>query len=184
MNLLKAYDIHFSGLKIGNHVYEYEIDGKFFENYDYEDFNDVNAHVSLNFHKNSNHFELDFNAQGVANVNCDLTNEPYDQAFKGSFRLVVNFGVAFDDTHDEILIIPHGESTINVAQYIYELIVLSVPMKRTHPGIKDRSLPEEILQKLDSLNTIQPKTNETENDPRWDNLKILLTHNKQNDGTS
>jgi uncharacterized metal-binding protein YceD (DUF177 family) len=29
-----------------------------------------------------------------------------------------------------------GEFEIDIAQYIYEMIVLSVPLRRVHPGIK------------------------------------------------
>jgi hypothetical protein len=35
-----------------------------------------------------------------------------------------------------LLILPVGEFEIDIAQY-YEMIVLSVPLRRVHPGIKD-----------------------------------------------
>ena len=76
------------------------------------------------------------------------------------------------------MIIPHGEYQINVAQYIYELIVLALPAKKVHPGIEDGSLKSEILNKLEEL---RPKEqtkeikNTEETDPRWNNLKKLLT---------
>lgn len=59
---------------------------------------------------------------------------------------------------------------------MYETIVLSVPLRRVHPGIKDGSLVE-VIQKLESL---APNANKTEEqkeeiDPRWENLKKLLT---------
>jgi uncharacterized metal-binding protein YceD (DUF177 family) len=31
---------------------------------------------------------------------------------------------------------PFGEFEIDIAQYIYEMIVLSVPLRRVHPGVK------------------------------------------------
>jgi uncharacterized metal-binding protein YceD (DUF177 family) len=62
------------------------------------------------------------------------------------------------------------------------MIVLSVPSKRIHPGVKDGSVAG-ILDKLDEL---APKAEHTEKeveeekntDPRWDGLKKLLTDNK------
>ena len=39
---------------------------------------------------------------------------------------------------------------VNVAQYIYESIILSVPLRRIHPGVKDGSLSD-VIEKLESL---------------------------------
>ena len=39
---LKAYDIHFAGLKDGEHLFEYQVDNHFFELFDYQEFNSVN----------------------------------------------------------------------------------------------------------------------------------------------
>ena len=65
--------------------------------------------------------------------------------------LVVKFGEEFNDEFDDILIVPHNEFEINIAQYIYELIILSVPAKRIHPGVQDGTLQSEILKKLEEL---------------------------------
>ena len=40
---------------------------------------------------------------------------------------------------------------VNIQQYIYESIVLSLPAKRVHPGVKDGTLKSEILEKLEEL---------------------------------
>ncbi len=113
----------------------------------------------------------------LVNVNCDLSNEPYDQKIKGSLQLVVKFGQEFNDENEDILIIPHGEYEINIAQYIYELIVLSVPSKLIHPGVKDGTLKSDILEKLEELSPkdLDEKENSEEIDPRWNKLKKLLT---------
>ena len=113
---------------------------------------------------------------GTVNVNCDLTNEPFNQEIQNQFNLVVNFGEEYNDENDEILIIPHGEYEINISQYLYELIVLSVPSKRVHPGVKDGTLESDILKKLEELSPKGKEDNELEEiDPRWNILKKLLT---------
>ncbi len=177
MKALKDYDIQFVGLKLGKHHFDYEIKKPFFDCFDYEDFNGVNVKVNLLFEKKTTLLELHFEIEGTVNVNCDLTDEPYDQPIEGSFDLVVKFGQEFNDEHDSILIIPHGEYEINIAQYIYELIILSVPLKRVHPGVKDGTLKSEVLTKLEELSPKQEenKKNTDEIDPRWDKLKNLLT---------
>ena len=89
----------------------------------------------------------------------------------------MKFGNEFNDDNEDILIIPHGEYEINVAQYIYELIVLSVPQKKIHPGIKDGSLQSDVLKKLEELSPMADNKNDKSEDidPRWQTLKKLLT---------
>lgn len=174
MKACKEFYIPFAGLKEGKHHYRYHIDNAFFEAFGYEEFNHADVRVSVELTKNSNALTLVFKGKGRVNVFCDLSNEPYDQEIKGRLELIVKYGEIYNDENDEILIIPHGEHQINVAQYIYEMIVLSVPAKKIHPGIKDGTLSSDILEKLESLHPEAPKK-EQANDPRWDALKDLLT---------
>ena len=91
--------------------------------------------------------------------------------------MVVKFGDEYNDEYEDILIIPHGEYEINVAQYIYELIILSVPIKKVHPGVKDGTLQSDILKKLEELSPkgLEEKEQTEDVDPRWNTLKKLLT---------
>jgi len=174
MKGLKLFTIQYVGLKEGEHQFDYDINQSFFDHFDFDDFNSINASISLNFVKKSTLIELRFILNGSINVNCDLTNEPYDQVLEGVFDLVIKFGQEYNDENEEILILPYGEYEINVAQYIYELIVLSIPSKRVHPGIKDGSLKSDILDRLKNL-SISNQVEKDETDPRWDELKKLLT---------
>jgi uncharacterized metal-binding protein YceD (DUF177 family) len=177
MNPLKAFDIQFVGLKVGEHIYKFEIDYKFFEYFQYDDFNNVSIIVDVNLVKKSSFLELNFLANGSVNVNCDLTNESYDEKLHASFNLVVNFGDKYNDENDQILILPHGEYEINVAHYIYELIVLSLPQKRVHPGVEDGTLDSDILKRLEDLSptSVKNSTIKEDIDPRWEKLKKLIT---------
>ncbi len=177
MKPLKAFDIQFVGLKVGKHDYKFEIGYKFFEYFEYDDFNNVGVTVDVNLDKKSSFLELNFQARGSVNVNCDLTNESYDEKLHASFDLVVNFGNEYNDENDEILILPHGEYEINVAHYIYELIVLSLPKKRIHPGVEDGTLDSDILKRLEDLSPkrLENNTPKEDIDPRWEKLKKLIT---------
>ncbi len=173
MRTLEEYNISFFGLKEGNHQFKYKIENQFFEAFNFDEFFDADILINLDFIKKSTLLELYFTAEGVVNVACDMSNEPFDQPVSGSLKIVIKFGEEFNDDNEEILIIPHGEHQINVAQYIYEMIVLSVPKKRIHPGIDEGYLQTDVLEKLKEL---QPKENKNtiEIDPRWEDLKKLL----------
>ncbi len=174
---LKGFFIPFSGLKLGKHEFEYAIDNTFFESFGYEEFNASSINLKAVLNKMNTMMELDIIASGSVNVNCDLTSEPYNQEIETDLQLVIKFGEEFNDEDDEILILPHGEYQVNIAQYVYEMLVLAVPQKRIHPGVLDGTLKSEVLDKLEEL---QPKPEETkenkeDTDPRWDGLKKLLT---------
>lgn len=178
MKVNKEFLIPFAGLKQGKHQFEFEINKAFFDGFDFDEYNDVNIKVNLVLEKKSTMLELAFKHKGTVNVPCDISNEDFDLPVKGKLSLIVKFGDAYNDDNDEILILPHGEFQVDVSQYIYEMIVLSVPSKRVNPGIKDGTVAAGILDKLNELApTEKHKEEETKEntDPRWDELKKLLT---------
>lgn len=189
----KDFLIPFAGLKDEKHQFEFHIDKSFFDLFEYEDYNGVNVKVDLLFNKKSTMLELTFNHNGTVNVPCDVTNEDFDLEIEGNLNLIVKFGEDFNNDNEELLIIPHGEYQLNVAQYIYEMIILSVPYKRVHPDIAEETLDLDELDFLDfdddididdEVETEIEETEESENkeentnkeiDPRWEKLKQLLT---------
>ena len=177
MKNTKEYLIPFIGLKLGKHHFEYQISNAFFEIFDYNEYQNSNIKVNVVLEKKSTLLELTLKHKGVVNVPCDLTSEDLDLPIKGAMKLIVRFGEEFNNDNEELLILPHGEFEIDIAQYIYEMIVLSVPLRRVHPGVKDGSLKTEALTKLKELKVKEvKKENKEENiDPRWDKLKQLLT---------
>jgi len=177
MKVSNEYLIPFIGLKLGKHQFDYQIDKTFFDRFEYDEFESCNVKVDVVLDKKSTMLELHFKHKGTVHVPCDLTGEPFDLPIKGKINVVVQFGDAFNNENEELLILPHGEHQVDVSQYIYEMIVLSIPLKRVHPGVKDGTLKSEAIEKLQEL-TVKAKKEETkseETDPRWDQLKKLLT---------
>ena len=176
MKELKEFTIPFVGLKDGKHHFKYEITQSFFEHFEYEEFNNALVELNVELDKKTTLLEFTLIYSGHVNVNCDLTNEPFDQPLSGEYHFVVKFGEEFNDENEDILILPHGSYQVNIQQFIYESIVLALPAKRVHPGVKDGTLKSDILKKLEELKPKMDKTSEgEETDPRWDNLKKLLT---------
>ncbi len=172
------------GLKLGKHHFEYQISNSFFEAFDYDEFQNSDIKVNLALEKKSTMMELIFKHEGTVNVPCDLTSEDFDLPIEGEMKLIVRFGDAYNNDNEDLLVLPFGEFEIDVAQYIYEMIALSVPLRRVHPGVQDGSLKTEALERLKELvlekvddqdkeDKIQDK--EENIDPRWDKLKQLLT---------
>lgn len=178
MGALKAYDVVFSGLKQGTHHLEFQVDDALFRYFDNEDVNEADIKVHLTLHKRSAHLEFEMKHEGSVQVNCDVSNEPFRQAVEGELKLIVKFGEDFNFDNDDVAIIPHGEHKFNIAQYLYEMVVLSLPTKNYHPGLEDGSLKTDMIDRLESYSSVEPEEEEKEIDPRWSKLKDLLTDNK------
>lgn len=172
----KDFDIEFVGLKLGNHDFNYVIDETFFEDFNFTDFNKIKTKVMVKLEKKTTLLELNFQSVGTVELNCDITNEVFEKAINNNFDLVVKFGQEYNNDNEEILILPHSEHKINIQHLIYELVTLSIPLKRIHPGVLEGTLQSEILEKLKELS---PKENISVNngdiDPRWNKLKKLIT---------
>ncbi len=179
----KMFVIPFRGLKEGKHQFDYVVEDTFFEVYQYEDILGSSIAVKLDFIKKSTILELNFSAKGDVKLACDVSNELFQQPISGALDLVVKFGEEYNDENEEVLILPHEAYEIDVAQYIFEMIVLSIPSKRIHPGVIEGTLKSDILDKLEELQP-KEKKNHKFSDPRWDKLKELLTDKKYKDGTS
>lgn len=177
MKDLKQFNIHYVGLKEESHLFEYQIEKSFFDAFNFDEFFDADIKVSLTLDKKSTLLNLSFKAEGTIYVTCDVSGEDFNQKIEASLQLIVKFGEEYNDENEEILILPYSEFQVNVAQYIYEMIVLSVPTKRIHPKVLDGSMESETLKRLEKLRVKEEKT--TENvDPRWDKLKSLITEKK------
>ncbi|MDO5104263.1 DUF177 domain-containing protein [Capnocytophaga sp.] len=178
MKKLKEYNISFAGLKQGEHQFVYEIDAHFLSLFGFDEVNAIKQIVAVLLNKKTTLLELHFKNEGIVNVNCDLSNEPFDMKVQGSLDLVVKFGEEFNDENEELLILPYGESQVNVAQYIYELIVLSIPAKRVHPEVANGTLHSEILDRLEALTPKENFQESDEIDPRWESLKKIIITDK------
>ncbi len=177
MKDLKQFNIQYVGLKEESHLFEYQIGKTFFDAYNFDEFFDATINVTLTLDKKNTLLNLSFKAEGTINVTCDVSGEPFDQEIETELQLIVKFGEEYNDDNEEILILPYSEFQLNVAQYIYEMIVLSVPTKRVHPKVLDGSMESEALKKLEKLRVKEVKTTE-DVDPRWDKLKSLITEKK------
>jgi len=170
MKPLREFEIAFVGLKPGEHTFQYQITDSFFENYGPQDFTNCNATVKLLLEKNSNFFLLKFEIGGKATVNCDRCGQPFELQLWDDFNQVVKMvdnPEEMDDEDPDVSYISKTESHLNVADWIYEFINLSIPMQRIHPDVDGKSgCDPKILEMLDNMSQ---QSGEKDN-PIWKDL--------------
>ncbi len=168
----KNYVVSFRGLKEGVHNFNYKINNQFFEVYPVEEIQNADLLIDLQLIKKSTLLDLHFKVTGKVQLQCDVSNELFWQPITGTLNLVVKFGQEYNDEFLDILIVPHETYQIDVSQYIYEMIVLAIPIKKVHPGIEDGTLQSPVLDKLKEIQ-IKENKNNSSIDPRWEKLKEL-----------
>ena len=157
------FDIPFSGLALGKHEFAFELNDKFFELFEYQDQSGLQGKVQMELHKSETLMDTSWSFTGSIAATCDVTGESFTQDLNSSFELQIKLGNEYNDENDEILILPYGDHKFNAAQLMYELVVLSIPLKLVSPNAETEEVEEE-----------EEGENNEQTDPRWDQLKDLL----------
>ncbi len=181
------YNISLKNLAPGKHLYQYELDKKFFDAIDGEDVRKGNVKVDLTVTKTASTIEFNFALQGVVQIPCTRCLDDMEHEVTTHNKLIVKLGPEYSEESDEVLIIPEDDPEINIAWFLYEFIVLSIPIKHVHePGKCNKSMSMKYNKHravnnddIDDdgndfdLEMDDDDSNETTIDPRWDALKGL-----------
>ena len=169
----KNYLIPFVGLPVGKHLYEYQIEDSFFEEIPYSEIKKGALKLTLTLNKQSVMLVLHFSMSGTVNLLCDRCNEYFDLEIQSDNELGIKTS-GDEIVADDVISISAAETEINIATYIYEYIVLSVPIKRVHPDNKNgaSTCNKEAMEAYDKY-----VRKEKIIDPRWEKLTYLKFNN-------
>ena len=174
--------------------YEFVLDNQFFALIDGPEVQKGKVEVALAVKKTSRSFELDFHTEGVVWVPCDRCLDDMEQPVSSTDKLIVKFGHEYAEEGDNLIVIPEEEGEINVAWFMYEFVALAVPMKHVHPvGKCNKSMTGKLNKHLrttsdedegvftseedEELSNEGDEKDETQIDPRWNELKKILDNN-------
>jgi uncharacterized protein len=167
------YSIPFKGLNDGKHKFEFVISDAFFELFPESEIKQGKIDVTIDLTKRSNGLEVQFALKGLVYVACDRCLEFFEYPVKFNDHLYFEFGDEPGEVSDELIVLSHGDSQLELAQYLYEFINLALPFQKYHPedeNGKSKCNPEMV----ERLNKIITNHNDESKDPRWDKLKDLI----------
>ena len=152
MNYLSKYDVIFSGLSVGKHCFEYEINDKFFEQFDCSEITSGNLSAKVELNRMNAQIVVKFVITGSVVTVCDrcLDDVEINIEYKGT--LLVKYGTQTNDENsndEEIMCINRSDDKINLAQYIYESICISLPIQRIHAN--ENQCNADMMQKLKEM---------------------------------
>ncbi len=176
MDELSAYTIAYADLPQGEHEFEFHVDSTFFKHFEGSEISEGDVDVYVDAERGSTFMVLDFSLEGEVKVQCDRCLDEYFEPVDFEGRLTVSFigGLEDDDnSEDEVMNMAPSDTEVNLAQYLYESICLSLPMQRLHPDDENGSSTcnKEMLAKLHELQA-QAQQSKDESSP-WNKLKGL-----------
>ena len=179
MRYLSKYDIAFKGLKEGKHQFEFEIDDKFFERFENSEVTKGALIGTVEINKQSTLMILEMAVNGTVELLCDWCLENYQQPVTNQSKMYIKFGAEAEELNDDVIVLPLEDNQINVAQYLYELIILGLPIKHVHPDDEEgnSTCDPEMLGKLNEYLVEEVDDDEEVDEPideRWSELKKLL----------
>jgi uncharacterized metal-binding protein YceD (DUF177 family) len=174
MSHRREYEIAFVGLKPGIHEYSYEITDKFFVPFEQQDFRNCKATVKLRLDKNNGFMLLKFELGGSLDVTCDrcISNLPIDlwDEFNIIVKMVEDPDIMNSQEEDpDVYFISRQESHIDVQNWIYEFINLSIPMQKVC-SFENMDGPHCNKEVREVLKKMEPE-NEKSMNPIWKDLE-------------
>lgn len=172
MNPLSEYIIPITGIKNGLHQFDYDVDINFLHYYEFKDLLDFNGQVHINMYKNNRIFDVEISINGTILSECDRCTDEITLGVNFVHHLVFKLEDSVANNNDEdIIFLSESATEIDMAPYVYEAIVFSLPMRRIHPNDSNGNsmCNKEMINHLNQYLIQEPAS-----DPRWDTLKKLL----------
>ena len=156
MEQIGLYTIAFKGLKNGEHTFDFQVDNALFEAFETEEIKGGDCNVRANLVRSESMLELNITIEGEVICECDRCLEDCPIAIDYEGDLVVKFSDETDYYDGDVMWISPADDVVDLTQYIYESIVLSLPYSRVHeegecnPDMLVNEISEEELAALEA----------------------------------
>lgn len=191
MSKFEQYNIVLKDINNETRIVEFELDNAYFKKIDSPEVQKGIVHAKVSVQKKLSAYELQFLLDGSVIIPCDRCLDDMEQTIHYKEKLQVKFGDKFSE-EDEIVIVPEVEGAINIAWFLYEFIVLNIPMKHVHAtGECNKTMVTKLKRHIsrpkdDDEDDSSPSefdddddftTDEIQTDPRWDSLPNITDNN-------
>lgn len=160
----------------GKHRYSYSTGNSFFDSYGRGEIRGGEADVEVVLHKSDSRYLLDISINGRVELLCDRCLEPLMYPVWVEQRMELEPSTGADAGENSIAVDGEAEE-VDLGPSIYELIDLSLPMRRVHAqeGEGNSVCDVEMIKLIEGHNEENNNNDNNTNDPRWDELKKLIT---------
>jgi len=165
-----------SGLALGSHSYQFEINDDFFAEREYSEIQQGRAMVSLDVERQETMLVMHFDLKGCVRVPCDRCADEFDQPIESRQEFFIKLGTENAEESDDVAVVPAEQADYDISSLVYEYIILAVPMHRVHP---EGQCNPEVMAMLEAQENMK-ESREEEIDPRWAALKNVRIEDANN----
>lgn len=169
--------IQFGGLGVGTHQFEFGITDKFFENLEYSEIKKANVDAKIDVIKQNNVLTLNISISGTVGIECDRCLADFDLPIENTDSMYIKHGDT-SESNDNIIVLPQGETEVDLTTYLYELITVALPIRRVPCEIDEElyKCDQEMLNKINNLSVEDEPGNKLSTEV-WDELKKIKFKN-------
>lgn len=174
------YSIDFAHLKDGVHDFAFEVGADLIPGFSKEELKEVDLSVSVQLEKKHGLMSLDFSMDGTVGVVCDRCLEVCTLPVDYETELYVREMRRNDDDAENLIFIEKDDLSIDLTHFIYESIIVSLPLKRVHPLDDEGNytctgeIAKLVQLENDEESSEDKGADDNESiDPRWEGLKNI-----------
>jgi len=173
------FKLRLAGVASGKHTFSIICDKSFFEINEISELLDGAINLQINMDKSDKMLNLEFVFKGNVVVECARCLDPVTYDLDFTDHLIVNLLPDFSNINEsedeQVWMINEKEFELDIYQFVYESIILSLPSQIIHPDDKKgkSTCNPEFLKKLAQYSVVEKQMPEEEIDPRWEALKNL-----------
>jgi len=173
---LSKYDILIHGLEDKSHEFEFEGTDAFFREFDQDIVEGGSFKAKAILEKSPALIRLNMDITSRLRLQCDRSLDIFEEEFHSLEMHIFKFGSEAAEMSDDLEVIPFGTHKINIANLLFDYILLQVPMKKLHPRFRSEDIPEEGALIYKDPEFTEEKQEEIQ-DPRWAALINLKNKN-------
>ena len=172
MKTENQYIIAYKGLHAGSHDFIFSIGKPFIEKHEFLEARNGNLTARVNMVKEATQLSFTVTISGFIEVQCDrcLDFFPLEIQFNGN--LYAKFSGMAGAYDGDVVMLDPEDGEIDLSQYIFESIGLSIPYRKIHPQDPDSNpaCNREMMARLGEYSV----SGEHKNNPMRDQLKDLI----------
>jgi uncharacterized protein len=168
------YIIPIKSLSDGEHQFQFDLGKTFFDEHELLEASDGKIVFSILLVKKPRILTINTNMTGWMLIPCDrcLDYINFPVVYEGNF--IVRFGEEVEESTDEIWVLSPNENELDLKQYFFDCVGLSLPLQKIHPANPNGSLGcNQDMLKIINFHSVS-EIDQEEIDPRWNKLKDLL----------
>lgn len=152
MEALAAYVIPVSTLRSGHNELDFKVDWRFFQHFEGSPVQQGSFDIRVLFDKFPDLWHLQFGIHGEMDTECDRCLVPISLPVTGEYEIYVKFDEGQKDAEPDadIIYVSRESTQFDISQFIYEFIVLSMPVAKTYDCQSEQNPPcdKDMLARL------------------------------------